>query len=497
MRITRILVTLTAAALFVFLGTAVLANDFVNNWHNWRGPNFDGSSPNGDPPIEWSETKNIKWKVEIPGEGASTPIIWGDRIVVLSAVKTDRKPGDKAVDAQDGGDSSTDESGGEQDEPREDGGESPDPGPGLRGGPMPDPEPAPQERRGGRRGRRRPEPPTTIYEFTVHCLNKNDGSTIWKRIANEEVPHEGKHSTSTFAPSSPMTDGELLYCSFGSRGTYCYDWDGNLIWEVDLGDQRTSNTFGEGSSPVVYGDSLVHLWDHEDDSFIVCLDAKTGKERWRVARDEKTTWNTPLIIEHEGVTHVIANGSNRTRSYDLKTGKVIWECGGQVTNPIPSPMVLDGVVYCMSGYRGNAIFAIPLSARGDITDSDKIVWSRTDAAPYIASPLLYDGLIYLTKSRSGILSCLDAKTGEPHYAEVRLPETDMLYASLVGAANRVYIAARNGRVLVLEHGKEYKLLASNLLSEGIDASPVVVGNELFLRGTNHLYCIAETKKKAL
>jgi len=253
---------------------------------------------------------------------------------------------------------------------------------------------------------------------------------------------------------------------------------------------QTKIGFGEATSPVLHGDSLIVNWDHEGDSFIACLDAKTGKEKWKVPRDEDTTWATPLVVEHNGTTQVVTNAKNRTRSYDLANGDLIWECGGQASNPIPSPVTLDGTVYCMTGFRGFALHAIPLDAKGDITDSEEISWKRNDAAPYIASPLLYEDLLYFTKDRTGILFCVNAKSGEVYYRDKRLPEIDMLYASLVGAAGKVYIAGRDGTTVVIKHGLEYEVLGTNQLDEGIDASPVIVGSQLFLRGNKHLYCIA-------
>lgn len=457
-----------AVAIAVSLTTLpVAAADFDSNWHQWRGPHADGHARGATPPLTWSTTENVKWKVAVPGEGQATPIIWENKIFVAAAVhKADET--DKA-DAGEGTD-------GRQFSPQPPRGEQQG-----RGG----------DRRGGRRGGRRNAPPTETYQYSLLCLDRATGKTLWERVAIEAVPHEGKHSTSSFASISPTTDGERVYCSFGSRGVFCYSTDGELLWKKDLGDMRIRNSFGEGSSPVVHGDALVHLWDHEGDSFIVCLDAKTGKERWRVERDEPTTWNTPLITEHDGVTHVIANGSNRTRSYDLKTGKVIWECGGQVSNPIPSPLRMGDHVICMSGYRGNAITVIPLSARGDITDEDKLLWSRGDAAPYVASPVLYEDKLYFTKSRNALISCADAKTGKLHYGEERLPEISGLYASLLGADGRVYVIGRSGKTIVLEHGPEFKVLAVNDLGETVDASPVAIGNELYIRTEGHLYCLAE------
>jgi len=445
---------LVVIALLLPLVPLLAAQDFekerLNNWHHWRGPNADGTVPRGDPPLIWSESKNIRWKKEIPGEGLATPVVWKDRIFVLTAVKTDEQVKRKEA------------------------------------------APRPEPRRGGRR-RRRAAQPIHVYEFVVLCLNRKTGKVLWKRVANREVPHEGHHSTASFASSSPTTDGRYLYASFGSRGVYCYDLKGKLRWKRDLGDMRTRNRFGEGASPVIHGNSLIHIWDHEGDSFLVCLDARTGKDRWRVERDEVTTWATPMVVEHEVVTQVVANGKKRIRSYDLATGKVLWECGGQANNPIACPVVHEGVVYCMTGHRGFAIHAIPLDSRGDITDTEKILWMRDDAAPYVASPVLADGLLYLTKSQNAILSCLDAKTGEAYFAQKRMPGVRRLYASLVSAAGKIYLVGRNGTTLVLKRGKTLKVLATNKLDEGIDASPVIVGKQLFLRGKKHLYCIINEK----
>jgi outer membrane protein assembly factor BamB len=431
-----------------------LDSDRLDNWHQWRGPNANGLAPKGNPPLQWDEETNVKWKVEIPGTGSATPIVWGNQLFLLTAVKTNQKPNTVAQPADTNGDRSG-------------------------GG-------------GSQRGRFRMSTPTptTFYEFVILCLDRETGKTIWQKVAHKEVPHEGHHPSHGYASASPTTDGQYLYASFGSRGLFCYNLQGDLQWKRDLGNMRTRIGFGEGTSPVLHGNSLIVNWDHEGDSFIACLDAKTGKDKWRVPRDESTTWATPLVVEHDGVTQVVTNARNRTRSYDLATGKLIWECGGQAGNPIPSPVTLDGTVYCMTGFRGFAMHAIPLSAKGDITDSEKMAWQRSDAAPYVASPLLYDDLLYFTKERTGIFFCLNAKSGKVNYSNKRLPGINMLYASLAGAAGRIYIAGRDGKTVVLKHGLEYEVLATNELDEGIDASPVIVGPQLFLRGQKHLYCIA-------
>ena len=204
-----------------------------------------------------------------------------------------------------------------------------------------------------------------------------------------------------------------------------------------------------------------------------------------------TTWATPLVVEYDGVTQVVTNGTNRIRSYNLATGKLLWQCGGLTRAVIPCPVTSGDLVYCMTGYRGFALNAIQLSAMGDITDTEKIAWKKSNNTSYVASPLLYDDLLYMTKSRSSVLSCLDAKTGREHYSGRRLPGIDSIYASLVGADGKVYVTGRNGTTVVLKHGLTYEVLATNKLDEGIDASPVIVDKRIYLRGTKHLFCIAE------
>lgn len=454
----------TAIFFLAFTGSYLHAQGFqqaaAENWHQWRGPTGNGVSMSADPPIEWSETKNVKWKVEIPGKGSSTPIVWNDNLFVLTAIETDRK---KEGAAEQPAQAET----APPDRPQ-------DGGPG-----------------GGRRGRggRRSPPPTNFYQFTIICYDRNTGEPKWQKVATEEVPHEAGHGTNTFASASPTTDGKHVYASFGSRGVFCFDMEGNQKWQRDFGEMQTAAEFGEGSSPALYENTLIVPWDHEGDSFLFALDAQTGEDKWKVEREEGTTWATPLVIHHNGRTQVITNG-RQVRSYDLQTGELLWECGGQASNPIPSPVIHDGTVFCMTGHRGYAIYAIDLNARGDVTDSDSVGWSTTEAAPYVSSPTLYKGQLYFGKSRNGVLLSRDAKTGELLIDETRLPGIDSLYASFVAAADRIYITGRNGTTLVLKHGKNFQVLATNKLDDGIDASPVPVGNELFLRGDKHLYCIA-------
>jgi hypothetical protein len=414
----------SSASILVLLAVRLPAAEGDKFWPQWRGPLLTGAALHGDPPVEWSEGKNVKWKVEIPGKGSATPVIWGDTIFVLTAVPAD----------------------------------------------------------GGERAKQR---------FTVLAIGRKDGKMLWQRVVREEVPHEGTHATNTWASASALTDGELVYAFFGSRGLYALDMKGNVKWEKDLGDMTIKLGFGEAASPALHGDRLVVNWDHEGQSFIVALDKRTGKELWRTPRDEKTSWATPLVVDVGGRAQVITSATGRVRSYDLATGELLWHATGMTANAIPTPVHADGLVFLTSGFRGNALLAVRLAeARGDITNSPAIVWRYDRDTPYVPSPLLSGDQLYFLKSNSGVLSSFEAKTGKKLYGEQRLEGVPNVYASPLGVAGRIYVAGRDGGVAVVKQGPEFKLLATNQLDDGFDASPVAVDNELYLRGRRLLYRIS-------
>ena len=413
-------------------------------WPQWRGPLATGVTPDGDPPVRWSEEENIRWKVPVPGRGSASPIVWGERVFVLTAVPT-----------------------GEERAGQE----------GLLTGLW--------RRILGRASA------DEVLRFTVLALSRHDGRVLWERVAVEELPHQGTHQTGSWASPSAVADAEQVCAFFGSRGLYCYDLDGRLMWKKDFGDMEIRLGFGEGASPALHGDTIVVNWDHQGQSFITALDKRTGQERWRVERDEHTSWSTPLVVEHGERTQVVTSASTRVRAYDLETGRLVWETDGVTENAIPSPVAAEGMVFATSGYRGSQLWAIRLAAAdGDISDTDAIAWSLEEDTPYVPSPLLHDGILYLLKNNSGVMSAFDAETGQRLYGPVRLPGIRSVYASPVAASGRIYIPSRRGTTLVIEAGPVFNVLETNVLDDGFDASPAVVGDALYLRGEEFLYCVA-------
>ena len=410
-------------------------------WPQWRGPLGTGVAPHADPPIHWSEGENVRFKVELPGKGHSTPIVWGDRIFLTTAV-----PHGEAL------------------------------------------KPALGERPGAHDN----APLTHPHQFVVLAVGRRDGRVLWKRTLVDEVPGEAGHYTASLASNSPVTDGEQLFAFFGSHGLYALDLDGNLQWTVDLGDMETLHGHGEGSSPALAGDTLIVNWDHEGQSFLVALDKRTGKERWKVLRDEVSSWATPIIVEHDGRPQVVASGTRRLRGYDLATGKVVWECGGLSHNIVASPVAGDGMVFAGSSYEKQALLAIRLEgAKGDITGTDRVAWTRSRGTPYVPSPLLYGGSLYFLQHFQGILTRVDAATGEDRPGALRLAGIRNVYASPVAAASRLYVTDRDGTTVVLSHSDRPEVVALNALDDSFSASAAVAGRELFLRGERFLYSLAE------
>lgn len=421
---------------------ANLPSDLPRAWPHWRGPLANGVAPHANPPVEWSEKKNIRWKVALPGKGHASPIVFGERVFILAA--TPVGPAQKPVH---------------------------DDAPGVHDS----------------------VPVTHTNQYLVLALARADGRTLWKTAVRETWPHEGGHDTGSPASNSPVTDGERLYASFGSRGLYCLDFAGVIKWQKELGKMLTHHAHGEGSSPVLHGDTLIVNWDHEGESFLHAFDKRTGRQLWKTPRAEKTSWSTPLVVEVDGKPQVVVSATKHLRGYDLATGALLWEGPGLTDNVVASPVHWRGIAIAGSSYGQQAMVAIRLTgARGDLSGTPHVAWRLNRLTPYVPSPLLYDDTLYFIRHNQNVLSRLDPATGEFRGEPLRLDGIrDFIFASPVGAAGRIYVTARDGTTVVLRHDKENATLAVNHLDDSFSASAALADKELFLRGEKFLYCIAE------
>jgi outer membrane protein assembly factor BamB len=427
------------AAMIGLIGVVVLsaaaAGQQTSGWPAWRGPSGTGMAQ-GDAPLRWSDTDNVAWKVPIPGRGHSTPVIAGERIFLTTAVPTGVGP--SATGRMRGGGGNADA--------------------GLE------------------------------HRFEVLALDRRTGRTIWQRTATVATPHEGyHHSYGSFASNSPVTDGTRVYAFFGSRGLYTYSLDGTLLWTKDFGVKlRMDNGWGEGTAPTLHGDRLILHFDHLDGGFLTVLDAATGRELWRVPRTERYNWASPFVATHGGQRQVVVNGET-TRAYDYETGALLWEADGLGENSVPQMVQHGDLVFAMSGHTIKKLMAIRLGRTGVLTGTDAIAWETSRGVSYTPSPLLHEGRLYVV-SDAGLVSCFDAATGRPLYAQQRLPKPYNFKASPVGANGKLYLATEEGDVVVLRLGDRFDILATNTLAgQSFIASPVVADGALYLRSRSHLY----------
>jgi outer membrane protein assembly factor BamB len=420
----RELTLLTCA--FACAGAVLIAAD--GDWAYWRGPNADGMAV-GAAPLRWSDTEGIRWKATVPGSGHSSPVVWGDRIFLTTAVPTAAS------------------------------------GTAARGN-------------------------LVEHRFVVLCYDRKTGAQLWERVARVETPHEPHHSTyGSFASNAPVTDGTHVYAFFGSRGLYAYTLDGRLAWQKDFGRLTMFNTFGEGAWTWLEDDTLLVVVDHEGESALVALDASSGRERWRASRAGNTNWSGPYVTVANGRKQVIVSATREVVGYDLSTGKRLWWARGLGQNTIPQPVAADGLVFAMSGFRNPNLMAIRLGRDGDLTGTDAIVWQNPRGNSYTASPVLHEGILYVLTD-SGMLSAFDAKTGTPHYQQQRLPKPYQFKASPVGANGRLYLASETDDVIVVRMGPTFEVLATNALEgQTFIATPAIVDGEIYLRGQNTLFAI--------
>ncbi len=440
----RLSSSLLIVVAFSLFGSTPCFSQEYNTWHQWRGPATNGTLNTPFPPTRWSENKNIKWKVPIEGRGNSTPIVTEKKVFLLSAIKTDRVDPDLLKPSE---------------QPKANFFDI--------------------------------KKPNAFYQFVVLCLDRESGQEMWRKTAKELVPHEGVHHDNKFVSASPVTDGERLYCWFGSAGLFCFDLNGNQLWSRDFGEASVESSLGEGASPVIHDGKLVLLRDTSSKPMIRCLDTMTGETIWEKERDEKNTWATPLIVDRENkVPQVVTTGSNFVRSYDLRNGEILWQCSGLTGNCIPTPIVKENVVFCMSGYKGFSLLAIDVDQRGDISESGKVRFRKQKGTPYIPSPVLVNGLLYFVQSNSNILTIIRASTGKEVVERTRIPGLGNIYSSPIATGLGVYFTDRNGKTVVLRHGSRVKIMATNTLDEKVDASLAAAGNQIFIRGEKSLYCIS-------
>ncbi len=396
-------------------------------WPTWRGVDGSRVIPEGNPPLRWSETENIKWKTKLPGDGQSTPIIWDDKIILQTAEALDSGAKEKIP----------------------------------------------------------------VYTFSVLGLDRSSGKILWQTTVRKARPHEGHHKSTSVAPFSPGTDGERIWASFGSQGLFCLNMDGTVLWEAKTIQMNKFGKFGEGSSPILVDDAIIVLADHEGQSKLFAFNKNTGTLLWERDRDVQTSWNTPTAVKVNGRTEIITTATGVVHSYDAATGALLWHCGGLTSSATPSPIISDGLVYCTTGYKGEALMAIELGHSGDLTDSDAVRWFVDETGSSVPTPLIHGGRIYVFKGYSASLSCYDAATGKPFYERQRIKGLKTVYASPLAVGNNIYICGRSGMTIIIKSSDTFEIVASNTLDEVFDASPVVIGDELYLRGRSHLYAIAD------
>ncbi len=430
--------------------TAMALTSCTTNWSQFRGPEQNMVVKAKNLPEEWGEESNIRWTAEISGDSWASPVVWGNKVFISSVEAVKVAP--------------------------------------------------PQERQEG-------DPPpeeedksylNDIYRWEVSCLDIKSGQVLWSQVAREGNPTIKKHRAHNYAGESPVTDGERLYVYFGMTGVYCYDLDGQLLWEKDLGAYETLNGWGTGASPVVHEGMLYIQVDNEENSFLVALDAASGDEVWKVARDEKTTYSTPFLWKNSVRTELVVGGK-RARSYDLLTGNVYWELDVPGYYNIPSPVADKNFLYLGNTERretAGSIFCVKAGAEGNInpaegeTLSSSVAWAILDAPTANPSPLLSDGLLYLLSGRGGQLTCVDAATGEQIYQE-KIDGVAACWASPWLYEDKVYFTDEKGVTQVIRAGREFEWLHENTLDDKFWASIAVAGDAYLMKGVDNLYCIGE------
>lgn len=418
----------------------------TSNWPQFRGKDSNQLTREKNLPEEWNDEKNIEWKYKVSGRGWSTPVVWGDKVFFTSAVLED---------------------------------------PALQW----------EEREGEER--RLVNPPDAEYRWEVCCLDADSGKELWKKISYKGTPKGPTHIDNTYASETPVTDGKLVYVYFGMIGVFVYDLEGNLVWEKDLGNYPTRGNWGTASSPKLWENTLYLQIDNEENSFLVALDAASGDEKWRVQREEKSNWSTPVLWKNKLRTELVTGGK-MARSYDPGTGGLLWELNMGGGRDIASPVADQEMIFVGNEKRsdgGGFLFAVKAGAEGNITpaqgasSSSGVIWSLSGSGMEMASPLLYEGLLYIVGRSRGVIYCYDAATGEPVYQKIKVPDAGPFWASPWAVEGKVYCMDERGTTYVIRAGEKFEVLAQNKLDDKFWASQAIANKSYFFRGVEYLYCV--------
>lgn len=417
----------------------VCALTLVDNWPQWRGPRGQGVSEEKNLPLEWSPTKNIKWKAAIPGRGHSSPIVWGNRIFVTTAVEGAVIPGAVAAKHV------------------------------INNQVVKFPDTVGADR---------------SHALKLICVDAETGKIVWERTVYEGRVYDDRQKANSYASSTPATDGRYVYAFFGAEGLYCYDFEGNQIWKASLGGVAKMG-YGEGTSPVIFENLVILQVDTEmgEASYIAAF--ANGKQIWKTPRKNRASWSTPVIVRGSQRNELIASGAESVTSYDPATGKELWQTEGLISHAIPTSLVGDDMVFVYAGSHDKRGYAV---RPGENTK--RILWRHDKGTAYVSSGVLYDGTIYLTTD-SGTMTALDAKTGQLKYEGARVPVPSTFFASPVAFDGLILITSQDGESFLITAGSKHEIVATNSVGEPVYASPAISGGRIFIRGERNLYCIGK------
>jgi outer membrane protein assembly factor BamB len=438
-----------AAGLAIALGVSVSAAD----WPQWRGPRGTGATDDKNLPVTWTASENVAWKAAIGGLGVSSPIVWGDRVFVTSQIGTGiRKPGNHPRLAQ-----------------------------GANAG-------VAGERALGTRAEQAAAADGRTF-FLVEAFHRADGRRLWQHRFEATGPLPGVHDKHNLASPSPVTDGQLVYAWFGTGQIVALDMNGKVAWQRHLGQEISpfDINWGHGSSPTLFGDLLILLCDHTPASYLLAVDKKTGRERWRADRGKgRMSYTTPFVVDAPSGPELIVNSSERVDAYDPRSGAFLWHVGGTNQFPIPAPIFHDGVVYMTRGYRSGPYMAIRPGGRGDISASH-VVWEVPTGAPYISSMVYDEGILYMA-SDVGAITAIDAASGKRLWQQ---RVEGIFSASPVAGDGKIYFVSETGETIVVKAGRQPEVLARNDIGERLIASPAISNGQLFIRGDDRLFAIGK------